>query len=118
MTTRAQRSARSSGIEALVGLDRDLLKQLVQEALQECLEAEMTEALGAESRARTASRLGYRAGYYSRGLVTPIGKLKLRVPRDREGRLSTELFARYQRSEKALVSALLKTTVAHLQLSS
>jgi len=28
------------------------------------------------------------------------------VPRDRDGRFSTELFARYQRSEKALVAAL------------
>ena len=40
------------------------------------------------------------------GLVTRIGKLELRVPRDREGRFSTELFDRFQRSEKALVSAL------------
>ena len=38
--------------------------------------------------------------------MTRIGKLELRVPRDRDGRFSTELFARYQRSEKALVSAL------------
>ena len=39
-------------------------------------------------------------------IVTRIGKLELRVPRDRDGRFSTELFDRYQRSEKALVSAL------------
>jgi putative transposase len=32
--------------------------------------------------------------------------LELRVPQDREGRFSTQLFERYQRSEKALVSAL------------
>ena len=38
--------------------------------------------------------------------MTRIGKLELRVPRAREGRFSTELFSRYQRSEKALVSAL------------
>ena len=31
---------------------------------------------------------------------------ELRVPRDRDGRFSTELFERYQRSEQALVSAL------------
>ena len=34
MTTRAKRRAKSSGIEALVGRDRDLMKQLVQEALR------------------------------------------------------------------------------------
>ena len=106
MTTRAKRSAKTSRIEALVSSDRALLKRLVKESLQEVLEADMTEALGAGSGERTAGRIGYRSGYYSRGLVTRIGKLELRVPRDREGRFSTELFDRYQRSEKALVSAL------------
>ena len=38
--------------------------------------------------------------------MTRVGKLDLRVPQDREGRFSTEIFERYQRSEKALVSAL------------
>ena len=106
MTTRTKRSAKSSRIEALVGDDRELLKGLLKESLQEVLEAEMTEAVGAGPGERTTDRVGYRSGYYSRGLVTRIGKLELRVPRDREGRFSTELFDRFQRSEKALVSAL------------
>ena len=37
MTTRAKRSAKSSGIEALVDGDRDLLKQLMRETLQDVL---------------------------------------------------------------------------------
>ena len=106
MTTRSKRSAKSSGIEAVIGQDGEMLRRLMQEAFQQVLEAEMTEAVGAAPGERTAGRLGYRAGYYNRGLVTRIGKLELRVPRDRDGRFSTELFARYQRSEKALVSAL------------
>ena len=106
MTTRSKRSAKSSRIEALIGSDRGLLRDLVKEALHAVLEAEMTETVGAGPGERTADRQGYRAGYYTRGLVTRIGKLELRVPRDREGRFSTELFDRYQRSEKALVSAL------------
>ena len=106
MTTRAKRSAKPTQIEALIGSNRELLKGLMKESLQEVLEAEMTEALGADAGERTADRAGYRSGYDSRGLVTRIGKLELRVPRDREGRFSTELFDRYQRSEKALVSAL------------
>ena len=75
-------------------------------ALQEVLEAEMTEALGAEKGERTAERQGYRSGYYGRTLITRIGKLELRVPQDRAGRFSTELSERYQRSEPALVAAL------------
>ena len=68
--------------------------------MQEMLEAEMTDALGAEKGERTSGRRGYRAGYYPRTLVTRLGKLELRVPHDRDGRFSTELFERYQRSEQ------------------
>ncbi len=38
--------------------------------------------------------------------MTRVGKLELRVPQDRDGRFSTELFERYQRSERALVATL------------
>jgi putative transposase len=34
------------------------------------------------------------------------GKLERRLPQDRDGRFSTELFARYQRSEQALLASL------------
>ena len=93
-------------IEALVAQDRDLIKGLVKEALDQVLQAEMTEFLGAAPGERSEGRGGYRAGYYGRGLVTRIGKIELRVPRDRSGEFSTSLFERFQRSEKALVSAL------------
>src|SRR5919206_490100 len=63
-------------------------------------------ALSAAKGERTGARLGYRAGYYGRTLITRVGKLELRVPQDRDGRFSTELFERYQRSERALVAAL------------
>jgi transposase-like protein len=66
----------------------------------------MTEAIGAQKGERTTERLGYRSGHYGRTLITRVGKLELRVPQDREGRFSTELFERYQRSERALVAAL------------
>src|SRR4029077_9414585 len=72
----------------------------------EFLEAEMTEAIGAQKGERVEGRSGYRRGYYPRSLVTRVGKLELRVPQDRNGRFSTEIFEGYQRSEKALVAAL------------
>jgi transposase-like protein len=84
----------------------DGLREIVRAVMQEMLEAEMTDALGAEKGERTAARLGYRSGYYTRTLVTRVGKLELRVPQDRDGRFSTELFERYQRSEQALVATL------------
>ena len=93
-------------LKTLVADDRDLMKSLMKEALQEVLEAEMTELLGAGPHEREEGRRGYRAGHYERGLVTRIGKLELRVPRDRNGQFQTALFERYQRSEKAFVAAL------------
>jgi transposase-like protein len=93
-------------VKALLAQDQDFLRPLVQAVLQELLEAEMSEALGAAKGERTPDRLGYRSGYYDRTLVSRVGKLELRVPQDRHGRFSTELFERYQRSEKALVAAL------------
>ena len=98
----------SSGAElkALLLSDEDGFRSVLQAVVQETLEAEMTEALQAHKSERTAARLAYRSGYYERQLVTRVGVLELRVPQDRAGRFSTELFERYQRSEKALVAAL------------
>jgi len=58
----------------------------------------MTEALGAAKSERAEARIGYRSAHYNRTLITRVGKLQLRVPQDRDGRFSTELFERYQRS--------------------
>jgi putative transposase len=92
--------------KAAMGEDPDFMKGLVREVLQQVLEAEMEETLGAAKSQRTEGRIGYRSGYYSRSLVTRVGNIELRVPQDRQGRFRTEIFERYQRSEKALVGAL------------
>jgi putative transposase len=104
--TKSKSIVKLSDVKCLLEEDRDLLKELVKQVLQESLEAEMEQAIGAGKGERTDSRLGYRSGYYTRTLITRVGKLELRIPQDRSGRFSTQLFERYQRSEKALVSAL------------
>lgn len=86
--------------------ETDWLPELVEWLVQELLELEFSEFLGAEPYERNEDRQGYRNGYRQRELFTRIGRLTLRVPRDREGKFSTRLFERYQRSEKALVLAL------------
>jgi putative transposase len=98
--------AKTKALKALLERDEDFVRTAVQSLVQAALEVEMTEALGAEKGERIEGRLGYRSGYYSRSLVTRVGVLELRVPQDRQGRFSTELFERYQRSEKALVGTL------------
>lgn len=104
--TQKQDRARGTKWKELLEQDEDFLKSVVREVVQQVLEAEMEEALGAGKNERTPRRVGYRAGYYSRTLITRVGKLELRVPQDRQGRFSTQLFDRYQRSEKALFSTL------------
>jgi len=90
--TEKKRKSGTIDVKALLARDEEFLRALVRTAIEEVLEAEMTEALGAEKGERTAARLGYRSGYYGRTLITRIGKLELRVPQDRAGRFSTELF--------------------------
>src|SRR5690348_7353605 len=102
--TKKQGKSGTIDVKAILAEDDEFMRALVRMALQEVLEAEMTEAVGAEKGERTAGRQSYRSGYYGRTLITRIGKLELRVPQDRAGRFSTELFERYQRSERALVA--------------
>jgi putative transposase len=104
--TSDENRAKTITIKALLERDEDFVRAAVQSLVQAALEAEMTEALGAGKGERSEGRLGYRSGYYSRALITRVGALELRIPQDRQGRFSTELFERYQRSEKALVGAL------------
>jgi putative transposase len=93
-------------VKELLGRDEDFVRAALEALLQAALEAQMTEAIGAEKGERTETRLSYRSGYYGRSLITRVGTLELRVPQDRLGRFSTDLFERYQRSEKALVGTL------------
>lgn len=93
--------------EQLALLDEpDFIRQMLQRFFQQFLETEITQFLQADPYERTDQRQGYRNGYKPRQLTTRVGRLELQVPQDREGRFHSELFARYQRSEKALVLAL------------
>jgi len=109
--TQKKSSGSVQELKTMLAGETDWLRPLVQLAVQEFLEAEMNEALGAGKSQRTAGRLGYRSGHYPRKLITRVGTLELRVPQDRQGHFSTELFERYQRSEKALVTALIEMYV-------
>ena len=104
--TKGKSKAELIDVKELLAQDEDFVRAAVAVLAQAALEAEMTERIGAAKGERTETRLAYRSGYYSRALITRVGTLELRVPQDRAGRFSTELFQRYQRSEKALVGTL------------
>jgi transposase-like protein len=100
-------------VEGWQGLgEEDFLRGLVERVVQQVLDAEMSSFLGAGRYERSAERRGWRNGFKPRVLKTRVGKLELLVPRDREGQFQTELFERYQRSEKALVLSMLEMYVA------
>ncbi len=94
--------------EAALATQPSFLRGIVERTLQAILEEEMTAHLGAARYERGEERRGYRNGSKPRTLTTRVGTLELRVPQDREGTFSTELFARYQRSEQALVTTLME----------
>jgi len=111
-----QMARRGQGIGIVEGLQggfgaEDFLRELVQRTVQQVLEAEMTSFLGAGTYERNGERRGWRNGYKPRTLKTRVGELELMVPKDRDGEFQTELFERYQRSEKALVLAMLEMYV-------
>jgi putative transposase len=106
-----QRIGIPAATQSVLTDDPDFLRFIVERVIQEVLEAEMTAHLHAEPYERSAERRGYRNGYKPRQLNTRVGTLSLQVPQDRDGTFSTQLFARYQRSEKALVLALMEMYV-------
>jgi transposase-like protein len=104
MTMKKKHKTRLSAVEAVAG-HGDLMKALMKEALQKVLEGEMSEFLGAAPGERTESRTSYCS------LITRIGKLEMRVSRERNGEFLTVLFERYARSDKALVAVLAEMDV-------
>ncbi len=91
--------------------DRDFLREIVSTVLQNVLDTEVADHVGADRYERTSGRKGYRNGSYPRTLKTRVGRIELSVPRDRDGTFQTSLFTRFQRSEKALILALMEMTL-------
>jgi transposase-like protein len=96
--------------EALINKP-DFLKNALQAFIQNVLDQEFRSFIGVDQYERNETRQGYRNGCYTRSLKTRVGTLELRVARDRDGEFSPEVFEKYQRSEKALVLAILQMYV-------
>jgi putative transposase len=87
----------------------DRIRAAVKAVLEQVIEEELTEHIGARHRERTDGRSGERNGAYNRNLITPVGKIEqLRVPRDRDGTFTTEVFEEYHRSTGEVEDAVLE----------
>ena len=89
----------------------DALRAMVATLVQDSLRAEFDRFLGADRYERTPERRGQRNGSYRRQFRTRIGSLTLDIPRDRAGLFRPSLFAKYERSEQALVLAMIEMYV-------
>jgi putative transposase len=84
----------------------DLLHTLAEVFLRGLMEEEVQLHVGAARHERTSSRQGSRNGYKPRRLKTRVGELELSVPQVRGMEpYHPSVFARYQRSERALLTA-------------
>ncbi|WHY91654.1 IS256 family transposase [Neobacillus cucumis] len=88
-----------------------VIKSAIVLVLNEFMEKERDEFLQAASYERSADRRDYRNGYYERELTMSIGKLKLKVPRTRNGEFSTSIFEKYARWDQALVISMLEMVI-------
>ena len=109
--TRINLTLSEETLHHLISGDDKGISMLLREALNQILEHQRTEQIEAARYERTETRRGLRNGYKPRKLNTRVGTLNLRVPQIRDGVFSTELLRRYQRSEQALVLALMEMVV-------
>lgn len=86
--------------------ERDGARRLLEALVNQVMEAEVSEHLGAGRHERGSGRRGWRNGSKPRRLKTRSGELALRVPQLRQTEpYHPSLFARWQRSERALLVA-------------
>ena len=69
------------------------------------------EQIGAAKHERSENRNDYRNGTRDRQLVTRIGTITLKVPRHRNVPFVTMIFENYQRSEAALLAAMMEMVI-------
>lgn len=86
--------------------DVDVLREMVEVIARAVMEAQVSEHLGAERHERSEGRRGHRNGYKLRKINTRVGRLVLEVSQVRGVEpYSPLLFAKWQRSERALLVA-------------
>jgi putative transposase len=88
--------------------DPQRLKEVIGLVCQAVMAEEVAEHVGAALHERTGERRGQRNGHKPRSLLTRVGALELSVPQVRDcdrGPYHPSLFARWERSERALLVA-------------
>ena len=98
-------------LQVLSGDREEAFKMLVKKILDQIMLIESSEQLGAGRHERSDDRQDYRNGTRTRKLTTRIGTIELEVPRHRNEPFHTMVFDNYQRSEAALIAAMVKMVI-------
>ncbi|TQR23068.1 IS256 family transposase, partial [Lysinibacillus sphaericus] len=88
-----------------------VVKSAIVLVLNEFMEKERDDYLQVDAYERSTDRRDYRNGYYERELTMSIGKIKLTVPRTRNGEFSPTIFEKYARCDQALVLSMLEMVI-------
>lgn len=82
----------------LEGILKKYIIDYVEKVLNDTMENELTSYLNYDKYHKNGiAKEDYRNGYYNRELTSTLGKLNLKVPRDRNGEFNTEIIPPYKR---------------------
>jgi len=93
-------------LEQLQGADTDVLRRVLEHAMQRLIEAEAATQIGAGPHERSANRTTYRNGYRERILDTGSGRLELQIPKLRTGSFFPSLLEPRRRIDRALLAVV------------
>ena len=93
------------------GGDIDVIRKGVELVLQALIEAEATEAIGAERYERSEGRTNWRNGSRERLLTTKAGDVELRIPKLRRGSFFPSILERRRRIDRALFAVVMEAYV-------
>jgi putative transposase len=93
-------------LEQLQGADTDMLRRVLEHAMQRLIEAEAATQIGAGPHERSVSRTTYRNGYRERILDTGSGRLELQIPKLRTGSFFPTLLEPRRRIDRALLAVV------------
>jgi putative transposase len=93
-------------LEQLQGADTDVLRRVLEHAMQRLIEAEAATQIGAGPHERASTRTTYRNGYRERILDTGSGRLELQIPKLRTGSFFPSLLEPRRRIDRALLAVV------------
>lgn len=91
----------------------EAMKNLFRDALQQVMESELEETLGYEKSERmseteeNAVSKNYRNGYSKKSVKTQLGKVDVKIPRDRNGEYEPKIIAKYDRNVDGMEEKIL-----------